>query len=160
MRGIFLWAVVMAALLATPWLSVAPPASAANVTFVVEERNVLMNPALLTVTRGDSVTIVVYNNDSFEHTFTIFEFDVNLSMPAMTVDQTTFTADTAGTFWYVCLVPGHATSHADGTWTEMAGRLVVNEPPAPPTPYLETVLVVGAIVGLAASLRFRARRQR
>jgi len=131
----------------------APRGAAVERTFVVEMKNILFLPNLLQADPGDVVTILVFNNDSTVHTFDIVEFNVHLGTRAAPMlpgenRSATFTADRAGTFWFFCDIPGHATRQGTG-YAGMAGRLIVG----PPTDGSDlTFVIVGVGVAAAAAL--------
>ena len=135
---------------------VALPAKAKDRTFVIEMRSVRFNPDLLAVDPGDSVTLIVFNNDSMGHTFDLPAFNVHLgtvtnTMPPGSNGTANFTAATQGTFWFLCSVTGHATPRGDGSYVGMAGRLVVGQTPPPPDLTIAFV-VIGVIAAVAASV--------
>ena len=155
--------VVVASLLVFGPLAVAPPAQAANVTFVIEAKGIAFSPSYLRVEPGDIVTIIVFNNETSAilHTFDIDEYGIHLGTPAIPIPaggsgNATFTADRAGTFYYHCKITFHATSQGGGRWTGMAGRLQVGEPPSDPMPVIVGGLAV-LFVSLAA-IAYAARR--
>lgn len=130
----FLGAVVIVLTVSSLMPGTIPRAAAANVTFVVEMLAPnRFSPTTLQVAPGDSVTIVVFNNDSIGHTFDLNEFNVHLGTATNPMQPNenrtaTFIADRPGTFWFFCAVPGHASPRGDGSYSGMAGRLVVGEP--------------------------------
>jgi len=122
---------VLATLILSPTvLILAPPAAAANRTFAVEMRNLEFNPVLINVDPGDNVSIVLFNNETgTSHTFDIDELNVHSGLIAAGQSLTiNFTVGQAGTLWFYCAIPGHATRAGTG-WTGMAGRLVVGQTP-------------------------------
>jgi plastocyanin len=70
-------------------------------------------PSRITASRG-TVAVVVTNDDTTRHTFTIDGLDVDLNLPPNSTQRVTFAAD-AGTYRFIC------TPHAP----DMAGDLVV-----------------------------------
>lgn len=134
----------------------APSAQAKDVTFVIEARNFAFSPAFLQVDPGDVVTIIVFNNETgvIPHTFDLDAYGVHLGsvsnpIPSGQNRSATFTADEAGTLYFYCSIPGHATNQGGGRWTGMAGRLQVGEAPPPGD---ATPVIVGGLVVLFASL--------
>jgi len=157
--------VAVLTLAAALWFA-APTARAAERTFVIEMASPLQFlPPLLQVDPGDVVKVIVYNNDTQGHTFDLPSFSVQLGTIAApmlpgTVRNATFTAPTQGTFWFFCSIPGHATARGDGTYSNMAGRLVVGLP-APAPDLTVPLIVVGVIVaaGVGVGLVLWARRR-
>ncbi len=143
-----LWfaALILASL--TPF---APTATAGERTFVIEMENIQFRPNLIQVDPGDIVTILVFNNDTTGHTLDITEFAVHIGtrtdplLPGQNQTRT-FTADRAGTFWFFCDIPGHA-SRSGNEWTGMAGRLIVGQTPAPLD--LTVAFVAGGVIAAA-----------
>ena len=137
---------------------------AANRSFGVEMKNLQFALGEIRVDWGDEVTIHVHNNDTgVPHTFEIVEYDIHLGtrnnpVPPGAQDSTTFTANQNGTFWYFCSVLGHSLRLADGSYTGMAGRLIVGveEPDdGPDIPFLIIGIVAAAVavgVGVAVYL--------
>lgn len=140
-------ALLVAALAPVMW---SPEAHAADVTFVLEMRNVIFDPDVLTVNPGDRVTILVFNNDSFDHTFELPDFGVSSGViGGGGFWETTFTANEPGTHYFYCAIPGHATPLGGGRWDGMAGQLIVGSPSDGPDPL---PIVIGGVVVLAIVL--------
>lgn len=124
--------------------------------FSVEMKNVRFSLSEIRVDWGDEVTIHVHNNDTAVpagHTFELVEYDVHLGttgspLPPGAEDNAAFTANLNGTFWYFCSVPGHATRLADGSWSGMAGRLIVGAETADDSG-LDLIIIVGGIAAVA-----------
>lgn len=129
-------------------LLVAPTTQAKEFRFVVEMRQTSFSPSFFRVEIGDNVTFVVYNNDSFDHTFDLPDFAISSGRFVGPNPWTSpsFTPTQNGTFWFHCSVEGHASRRADGSWTGMAGILQVGEPVGTPGPDLTPILAVGTIV--------------
>lgn len=133
-----------------------PSAQAENVTFMIEAKNFAFAPAFLRVDPGDTVTIIVFNNETgaIPHTFDLDAYGVHLGtvsapIPAGENRTAAFTADQAGTYYFYCAMPGHASNQGGGRWTGMAGRLQVGEAP-PPADAMP--VIIGGLVVLFASL--------
>lgn len=62
------------------------------------------------------IGVLVANKDLFWHTFTIKELDVNLNVPVGAERRMTFNAP-AGTYEFVCAIPGHTQAGMKGTLT-------------------------------------------
>jgi plastocyanin len=60
------------------------------------------------------VTVSLANHDLFWHTFTIERLGVNLDVPVGGTRTVTFTA-AAGTYKFICTIPGHAAAGMRGT---------------------------------------------
>lgn len=83
------------------------------------------DPDVIMVNQGQEVTVEIENVTNTEHTFTIDEFDVDVSLTPGTREEVTFTVTEEGTFEFYCALFGH---RDDG----MHGELVVgNEPNLP-----------------------------
>ncbi len=143
-----------------------PRASAKDVTFPVEMLAPnRFSPDLIRVDPGDIVTIVVFNNDTIGHTFDIIEYGIHLGTSSSPIPRdenrtVTFTADLAGVFWFFCAIPGHASPRGDGSYSGMAGRLIVGI--ESPGADLTLVYLIGggvaAVVAVAAILVLIRRR--
>ena len=145
---------------------VAPTATAKERRLVVEMRSPnRFLPEELRVDPGDIVTIVVFNNDTQGHTFDLPAFSVELGtsgapMQPGTNRTATFTTAGPGTVWYFCAIPGHATPRGDGSYTGMAGRLVVGQPAGGPDLTVVFVVIgVAAVIGVGIGLVLRSRRR-
>jgi plastocyanin len=64
--------------------------------------------------RPGRVTVSLANHDLFWHTFTIERLGVNLDVPVGGTRTVTFTA-AAGTYKFICTIPGHAAAGMRGT---------------------------------------------
>src|SRR2546425_7637888 len=123
-------------------LLVAPTTQAKDFRFVDEMRQTSFSPSFFRVEIGDNVTFVVYNNDSFEHTFELPDFAISSGRFVGPNPWTSpsFTPTQNGTFWFHCGVEGHASRRGDGTVAGMAGVVQGGAPvcdPGPdPTPIL------------------------
>ncbi|MCI0861270.1 MAG: cupredoxin domain-containing protein, partial [Chloroflexi bacterium] len=74
----------------------------------------------ITVNQGDLVRVTVTNLDS-EHTFTIDELNVDLTIPALGTATIEFTALPAGTYLFYCGVGGHRGAGMEGAFIVLAG---------------------------------------
>lgn len=81
-------------------------------------------PDEITVDLGQDVTIVVENVTDVDHTFTIDELDVDVSLAPGEQEEVTFTAAEEGSFEFYCAEPGHRDAG-------MYGYLEVGDPIAP-----------------------------
>ncbi len=66
--------------------------------------------------RSGEVTVALANEDLFWHTFTIQELGVDLLVPVGAVRTVTFDAP-AGTYEFICRIPGHPEAGMKGTLT-------------------------------------------
>jgi uncharacterized cupredoxin-like copper-binding protein len=66
--------------------------------------------------RAGSITVAVKNSDLFWHTFTIRELNANVSVPVQAQRTLTFQAQ-AGTYEFICAIPGHTQAGMKGTLT-------------------------------------------
>jgi plastocyanin len=80
----------------------------------VTARNVRFEPASLSAGAGETA-VFVENKDSFRHTFSIDELDVDLEVPGGKATRVEFTAD-PDTYEFYCAVRGH---------DDMKGELVI-----------------------------------
>jgi plastocyanin len=62
------------------------------------------------------VVVQLENHDLFWHTFTIPELDVDMKVPVQATQQVTFQAP-AGTYRFLCTIPGHEMLGMEGTLT-------------------------------------------
>ena len=128
-----------------------PVSTAKGATFVVEMKNTLFHPDFLGVDPGEEVTVVVFNNDSWDHTFRLEAFGVFSGVIHGRDNWTeTFLPDRNGTFYFYCTIPGHANPLGGGKWQGMAGRLQVGAAGGQGVDTIP-IVVAGAIV-LAVSL--------
>jgi uncharacterized cupredoxin-like copper-binding protein len=67
---------------------------------------------------GETVTILLDNNDLYAHSFDTDDLDVHVAMPANGQVMATFTATEPGEFEFYCNVPGHQQAG-------MVGKLIV-----------------------------------
>ena len=168
MRGVRASATGIAVVILTAALGLAiPPATAKSTTFVVEARGGPLRfiPSVLQVDPGDVVTVVVFNNDTQGHTFDLPPFSVAVGTVAAplqpgTNGRATFTTSAQGEFWFFCAIPGHATARGDGSYTGMAGRLIVGQPtPGPDLTVAFVVIGVIAAAGVGVGLLLWSRRR-
>lgn len=89
----------------------------------IEMRNSAFEPKRLEVEKGDTVTFVVRNSDPIDHEFILGDEEIQqehekgmdkrheepgqISVPAGTTRETTYTFEEAGTLIYGCHVEGH-----------------------------------------------------
>jgi uncharacterized cupredoxin-like copper-binding protein len=99
-----------------------PAASAGGQQLTVTVGNSMsFAPASLTVKAGQPVEITLVNDGALAHDFTLTEgvsSPFKLDSPGGQTTRATFTVERAGTYSFVCSVPGHAP-------LGMRGRLVV-----------------------------------
>jgi len=147
-----------------------PTASAKAVTIVIEMRDFQFHPNEIHLDPNDVVTIQVFNNETtpnVPHTFDVDQLNVHIgsrSSPLLPGQQgvATFTANQNGTFWFHCDIQGHATASADGSWSGMAGRLIVGQGGSgsvDATPYY-IIGGLAAAVSVALVALYAARRKR
>ncbi len=84
-----------------------PPVGGVKVNGVVQDAFV---PGLLTMTKGTTYDVVIYNYDAHAHTWTLPNFNINASTPAgsassPSVTHFTFTPKSTGTFQWFCALP-------------------------------------------------------
>ncbi len=64
-------------------------------------------PSSLTVYKGDTVDIQLYNPSSDPHTFTAPDLGLSVPIAAQAIAHIHFTANTVGTFTFACMVEEH-----------------------------------------------------
>ncbi len=77
-------------------------------------------PDTIEVNKGDKIKLTAYSSDG-HHSFTLYDFDVNLDLEGSDKKTAEFIADKAGTFTFFCALPcgkGHG---------QMRGNFVVKE---------------------------------
>ncbi len=74
-------------------------------------------PSTLVVNTGDTVNLTLVNPEDDDHTFTIPELGINIDMKAQTSTSTSFQANKAGIYTFVCA----ETEHSPFMW----GQLIV-----------------------------------
>lgn len=72
-------------------------------------------PRELRVAPGETVNIVFQNDGAIFHTFTIGELDFELRANGGDSIRGAFTTDRAGTYSFMCVLPGHADAGMRGT---------------------------------------------
>lgn len=75
-----------------------------QVSVSIQAGNFFFSPDILSVSKGDEVTVNIQNSGF--HTFTVDELGVNETLRS-DQETVTFTANKSGTFEYYCAVPGH-----------------------------------------------------
>ena len=83
------------------------------------------DPDIIVVDPGQEVTVVIENLSDTDHTFTIDELDIDVSLAPEAQEEITFTATEEGTFEFYCAESGHRDAG-------MYGYLGVGEEPAIP----------------------------
>lgn len=84
----------------------------------IELGDMYFRPNSLTAEVGAAVSLRLHNASPIVHNFTLTALGISRNVPPGGTVQVSFTAPPAGTYYFLCDVPGHA---ADG----MVGRLVV-----------------------------------
>src|SRR6266403_2582433 len=75
-------------------------------------------PATITLKKGEPATVTFKNTGKYPHNFTIAELNVKSETIQPGGETTvTFTPNKAGSFTYICTVPGHADRGMKGTLT-------------------------------------------
>ncbi len=80
------------------------------------------DPDVITVDQGQDVTVVIENVTGEDHTFTIDELGIDVSLAPGEQEEVTFTATEEGSFEFYCDEPGHRDAG-------MYGYLEVREEP-------------------------------
>lgn len=75
-------------------------------------------PSIITLNKGETVTFVFTNNGAYPHNLNIPDLNIQTKTidPGQT-DSVSFTPNTAGSFPFICTVPGHADKGMTGTIT-------------------------------------------
>lgn len=76
-------------------------------TFNIEAGSFFFKPNVINVKKGDTVKIVLTNNESMQHNFTLDEFNVKTKSISNGTDTVEFTADKVGTFQFYCSIGLH-----------------------------------------------------
>ena len=77
--------------------------------------NFRFSPDMIRVSEGDRVVINFSNPDSVPHLIDLPAFNTHIALSPGGAYPLEFTADKAGTFEYVCSVPGHQEAGMVGT---------------------------------------------
>ena len=104
---------------ATPGVEQSPAAGAAGAAaqpVTIEAVDIDWNPNEVTIPANTDVTVMVPNDGASLHTFVIDELGIKLEMAPGATGQVVINAP-AGTYKYICDVPGHAEAGMVGTLT-------------------------------------------
>ena len=105
---------------ASPSASASPSGTSAmtDQVFTVTGTEFAFTPSTLTVKKGEPVTITFKNQGKYPHNLTITDLNVATKtiQPGQS-DTITFTPPKAGSFTFMCTVPGHADRGMKGTLT-------------------------------------------
>jgi len=86
-----------------------------NIPVSMNVRSFSFSPKTLKARVGESIVLEV--EAIGQHTFTIDELGVNISLPHGTTTRVEFTPSQIGTFTYYCAIPGHRKAGQIGTLT-------------------------------------------
>ncbi len=75
------------------------------------------SPTTLNLKAGQAYTISLVNNGKLDHSFVVPDLNVKVQMPAGKTVQTNLTVQKAGSYQFVCDVPGHKEAGMVGTLT-------------------------------------------
>ncbi len=89
----------------------------AGTPVTIDAGDLFFKPNTLTVAKGTKVQLTVKNTGAIEHTFTFPEYSINDVLQPGASQSVSFTASTAGTFYWYCAVPGHAAAGMVGQLT-------------------------------------------
>jgi plastocyanin len=120
LAGIALLVVLSLVLTATARTTVAAEIKGGALS--VEQKNTLFSPDLIHVKAGQTIRIVVKNDDTTLHTFTLDQAGVNVSIPPGAERLIEFQAPASGVYQWYCIP--HSDPSANGR-TGMVGSLVV-----------------------------------
>lgn len=96
----------------------ASPSAANSTQVTVEGNEFAFTPSAFTVKKGEPVTLTFKNTGKYPHNLTISALNVSTkTIQPGQEDTITFTPDKAGSFTYICTVPGHADRGMKGTLT-------------------------------------------
>lgn len=87
-----------------------------DVTAMVTMRNVAFDPTAFEADADERASIAVRNRDLFWHTFTVKSLDLEVAVPTGSTRVVTIDAP-AGTYDFVCAIPGHEGAGMKGTIT-------------------------------------------
>ncbi len=76
------------------------------------------DPATINATAGQTINVTLKNNGQSRHTFVLKEANVNIGADPGQTATASFKAPAAGTYQFICDVPGHADQG-------MTGQLIV-----------------------------------
>jgi len=101
---------------ASPTAAVMSPENGQKITVSGDEFAFM--PDTITIKKGQPATITFKNTGKYPHNFTIAELNVQTkTIQPGGEDTVTFTPDKAGSFSYICTIPGHADRGMKGTLT-------------------------------------------
>ena len=81
----------------------------------ITEEGTLFDPEEISVREGETVTLIITNEDYFGHDFTVDELDLHEVNDARSVTIVLFTPTEKGSFTFYCTVPGHSQLGMTGT---------------------------------------------
>ena len=89
-----------------------------NVTLVAED--IVWNTSLIEAQVGQEIQITLRNEGVLDHNFEVADLDINVLLSPGESQTLSFVISEAGTFDYICSVPGHEEAG-------MAGEFIVSE---------------------------------
>ncbi|MGQ0600359.1 MAG: cupredoxin domain-containing protein [Anaerolineales bacterium] len=113
-KRFFIFVVTVGAVLTLAACGSSGPA-AKDVT--IQGKDIAFDITTLEARQGQTVNVTYVNVGALEHTFVIKEFNVKETAQRGETIKFSFTASEAGTFKYVCDVPGHTEAGMVGTLT-------------------------------------------
>jgi len=94
-----------------------PDAGGGGAKIEVSAKGLKFDPAALTAKAGQAVTIVLKNEDTIEHDFSVSDAGFKLVAPASGSAEKVLTLAKAGTYNFHCSVPGHEAAGMKGQVT-------------------------------------------
>ena len=115
MKGHSIRMLLTAAVLATIVLAACGSGTATPQELTVDASDFKFDPVTINLKAGEPVQATITNTGTLEHTFTIPDLDVNVSLAAGQTVTIDFTPAEGGTFELLCTVPGHKDAGMVGT---------------------------------------------
>lgn len=88
------------------------------VTLIAED--IHWEPALIEAEIGQEIQLTIRNDGALDHSFVSDDFEINLLLSPGEVETLSFVVSEAGTFSFICSIPGHEEAG-------MSGQIIVAE---------------------------------
>lgn len=108
---------ILVAAFAVVALAACAPGGASQLDVTIQGKDIAFDVTTLEAKQGQTVNVTYVNVGALEHNFVIKEFNVDETAKRGETIKFSFTASEAGTFKYVCDVPGHTEAGMVGTLT-------------------------------------------
>ena len=86
-------------------------------TIKLEALDIEWSETALSAQAGQPITVVVENKGVLDHNFVIEELGIEVHLQPGDKEEVTFVVDEAGTYQYLCTIPGHLDAGMLGTLT-------------------------------------------